>query len=86
MTTYTNHWLRLKIVGFIEEDGCYEVYHAQNKNPKRDIILHLLKNGTERRFNVKPAKQFKVEAQGPSATREKAVTPWVGDGNKTGTD
>lgn len=80
MTHYTNHWLRLKVIGFIEDDGCYEIYHARNKTPKRDIILHLLKGPNGRRFpNAKPAKEFKVEAQGPSATRERQILPWTGD-------
>ena len=74
--------LMYHIVGFMVEDGTYETYHARAKGTvKRDVILHLLRNGNDRRFpKAKLETDVIVTAQKPSATREKAILPWKGDG------
>lgn len=43
--------LPYKVIGFMDSDDTYETYHARaSGSVKRDVILHLLRNGNGRRF------------------------------------
>jgi hypothetical protein len=50
MSTYYDRRtdIKYRIVGFLREEGGYEVYHGKSTSPVRDIILHLRKTGDER--------------------------------------
>lgn len=69
-----------KIIGIIEEDEIYEVYHGKSSAPiRRDVILHLLKNGSERRFPVKQVKGVEIKPQKALKTNIDQVVPWTSD-------
>lgn len=74
--------LSYKIVGLIDEDDIYEVYQLKAKH-NHNLILHVLKNGNGRRFDVKELSEpVSQDVEGKTATRAKAVLPWIGDGNE----
>lgn len=40
------------VIGLLSEDSRYEVYHAHAKKIGRDIVIHLLKTGNGRIYDV----------------------------------
>ena len=83
--TYPDHrrGITYRIIGFIGEDSTYESYHGRCRKPvSRDVILHLLKNGNGRRFNVKNCGAVVVNPTVSASTRETQVLPWKREGTE----
>ncbi|RJQ39449.1 MAG: hypothetical protein C4555_03285 [Dehalococcoidia bacterium] len=83
MNIYHNHTYNLdfKIIGLLDEDESYEVYHARAKGIPRDIIIHLLKTGNGKRYDVPKIDEVKVKVPTPVGTRDEQITPWIKDAN-----
>ena len=80
MTTYPDkrRGLVYKIIGFLGEDETWEYYHGRVRKPvARDVILHLLKTGNGRRFDVTASKGVVVVVQKSQKIPREQAVPWV---------
>ena len=69
-----------RIVGFLGENKDYESYHGKSFSPKgRDIIIHVLRNGDSKRYDVKPIAEAIIAIPKSLASGREQVNPWVGD-------